>query len=64
MQQPDFWNDHEYAAQVSQKVSQLKEELANIEIIQKDLSDIKELLTLSTDGEALQLLYDKLKKKN
>ena len=64
MQQPDFWNDHEYAAQVSQKVSQLKEELASIKTIQKELSDIKELSALSTDDvNELQLLCDKLIKK-
>jgi peptide chain release factor 2 len=40
-ERPDFWNDNEKAAKISQKISELKEEIRNIEKIKKDLEEFE-----------------------
>ena len=40
---PDFWQDTEKASKVQQKISELKEEVGNLEVIKRDLEDLKVL---------------------
>lgn len=54
---PNFWEDHEKARDVSQRISVLKEELEKIESLKKDFNDLKELSEL---GQADEKLFQKL----
>lgn len=56
-QSPDFWKDHEKAVRISQKISELKEEIEKITSLKEDLSILREL------EEADESLVDKLKNK-
>jgi len=38
---PDFWQDTEKASKVQQKISEIKEEIGSLEVIKKDLEDLK-----------------------
>lgn len=60
MQRADFWDDPKNAATVSQKVSELKESVEIVELLKKELQDIKELISISDDSQELQAFYDKL----
>jgi len=65
VQKTDFWKDQSYATKISQKISELKEEIENIEIIKKELEDLKELNNLAKDEDELSselsINYDEVK---
>ncbi len=62
-QAADFWNDHQAAAAVSQKISVLKEELEVAEGLKKELQDLEELSELGqVDEGALAALQKKVEK--
>ena len=62
-QAPDFWDDHQTAAKVSQNISALKEELETIEGLKKELQDVKELSELGqVDDTALKKLDKNISK--
>ena len=63
MQAADFWNDQKNAAAVSQKVSELKEEIATAEVLEKELADLKELAGMEAAQDDLQKPYNQLEKK-
>ncbi|HLD70564.1 MAG TPA: peptide chain release factor 2 [Negativicutes bacterium] len=48
----DFWNDHQVAATISQKIAELKEELEVAESLKKEFADLKELNELGQVDEA------------
>src|SRR3989344_1906149 len=60
---PDFWSDQKNAAAISQKISEIKEELAKAESLKKELADLQELHNLSDDAKDLEGLYQTLKEK-
>lgn len=53
-QKPDFWNDHEKAAKTSQKISDLKSEIAELELLKKEASDLAELDKLAKSDESFK----------
>ncbi|MDD5145600.1 MAG: peptide chain release factor 2 [Candidatus Pacebacteria bacterium] len=57
MQKPDFWQDKEGAAKISEELANLKEEVSQIEILEKEIKDLEELANLS--DETLQEELDK-----
>ncbi len=61
MQSADFWSDQKQAADVSRKVSELKEELVVMELLKKELEDVKELRGLTDDAQDLQKPLEDLK---
>jgi len=62
-QAADFWKDNEYASGVSQKISELKEELQIAENIKKEFKDLKELSELGQiDEAAITALKKKIEK--
>ncbi len=63
MQNPDFWKDQKRAVEFSQKIAELKEGIEKIELIKKELDDLKELNDLSKDNEDLVKDYSELKEK-
>ena len=63
MQATDFWKDQKNAAKTSQKVVELKEEIEIIDLIKKELADLKELGGLSSEHEDLGKLFNILKEK-
>lgn len=63
MQGADFWRDQDNAKNISQQVSQLKEEIENSELIKKELEDLKELNTLADSTQDLEQSYHSLKVK-
>lgn len=52
-QATDFWNDHQHAASVTQKISALKDDLQLVEELKKELADLMELDLLSKTDESL-----------
>jgi len=48
---PDFWDNAREAAQKSQRLAELKEEVARIDQLRKELEDFKELLALSSGSQ-------------
>jgi len=48
---PDFWNDQQRAAVISQELSNLKEEATSFAILKKDLTDLRDLLLLLKDTQ-------------
>ncbi len=56
----DFWNDHEEATKVGQRISELKEEISKIESLKKELFDLKELSELEQIDETV---IEKFRKK-
>ena len=52
-QSEDFWKDQKNAAQISQKISVLKEEIKTVENLVKELNDLKELEALGQIEEDL-----------
>lgn len=42
-QQPEFWQDHENAAKISQEISELKEDAEFFEILQSEINDLKNI---------------------
>ncbi len=59
----NFWQNHQEAVSISQRISDLKEEVENIESIKKDLKDLQELSGLGQDVEILiSSLGNKIKK--
>lgn len=48
---PDFWDDNEKAASLSQELSDLKEEVEASQQLKKELEDVKEFANLSEDVE-------------
>ncbi len=63
MQRPDFWQDQQNAKDTSQKVSELKEEVATMEALAKELADLKELSNLgAADQAAFSALQTKIAK--
>ncbi len=63
MQKPDFWKDNVKAAEISQKIAELKEELSNTESLKKELQDLKELSSLQDNEEDLKKAYNQVKEK-
>lgn len=62
-QAPNFWNDQQEAARVSQAISSLKEELEVVESLKKELQDLKELSELGQiDESAITALKKKVEK--
>ncbi len=63
-EQPDFWKDQKNAAEISQKISELKEEIGVMELLKKELAEVKELESMSVEDEALSkefiVTYNKL----
>ena len=53
MQLPGFWNDNEKAKNISQKVSVLKEDIENNELLKKELADLVEFNSLTKEAESL-----------
>ena len=66
-QSNDFWKDHKTATEVSQKISELKEEIDNIESLKKELKDLKEFNDLASNDESMlndfNIKYTELKDK-
>jgi len=50
---PDFWKNNEDAAKTSQKISDLKNEIKNIETLKKEIDDLSELNSLGKDDEKM-----------
>lgn len=48
---PDFWDDSEKAAQQSQELSDLEEEVKAFKLLKKELNDVKEFASLSENVE-------------
>lgn len=48
---PDFWDDNEKAAQQSQELSDLEEEVEAFQSLKKELEDVKEFANLTEDVE-------------
>jgi len=48
----DFWKDNVAAAKVSQQISELKEDMEKMELLKKELADIKELNDLKKEDES------------
>ena len=48
---PDFWDDNEKAAQQSQELADLKEEVEAFQQLKKELDDVKEFANLTEDVE-------------
>lgn len=63
MQATDFWKDQKHATGVSQTVAQLKEDIKTVELIKKELTDLKELTVISEENEELEKSYSILKDK-
>lgn len=51
MQDPNFWQDSENAVKVSQRASELKEDIARLSAMVKLLADIEELYQLADDQD-------------
>lgn len=66
-QKPGFWEDNKKAAEVSQKISDLKQEISNLEFLEKEITDLKTLDALEKDDDGstadLEKRYADLKKK-
>jgi peptide chain release factor 2 len=58
-QNPDFWQDKEKAAKISQELNNLKEEIEEFEKLKRDLNDLKEL----GEEEGVEKEIEKIKKK-
>ncbi len=62
-QAPDFWNNHQAAAKISQQIAALKEELQTVEQIKKELQDLQELHGLGqVDEQAIVNLQKRIEK--
>ncbi|MSU60751.1 MAG: peptide chain release factor 2 [Candidatus Staskawiczbacteria bacterium] len=48
-----FWDDNKNASQVSQKISELKEELERIEFLKKEFTDLKAVAQMAESDETL-----------
>lgn len=53
-QRDDFWSDTEYAAEKSQEMAGLKQEIEKFVDLQKELSDLKEASNLVEEDKSLQ----------
>jgi len=66
IQKPNFWDNKELAAEVSQKISNLKAEVDESDLLKQKLYELKDLNDFAKEGdgieEALQKDYDELKK--
>lgn len=56
---PNFWNDQKNASEVSQKISELKEEIEKIRNLDRDLQDLKEFYNISKDDAGLEQEMEK-----
>ena len=54
IQKPDFWNNKEKASEISQEASDLKEEIARFQLLEKELNDLNELNNLAQTDEKLE----------
>ncbi|MEK7080624.1 MAG: peptide chain release factor 2 [Patescibacteria group bacterium] len=62
-EKPNFWNNNKTAAEISQKISELKEEIERIELLKKEVDDLAELNKLGeTDEKKLREIELKLAK--
>lgn len=67
-QKPDFWQDREKAAEISQELSDLKEEIFQTESLKKEIKDLKELNQIADESlqteleKKIESLEDKIKK--
>jgi peptide chain release factor 2 len=52
-QSSNFWDDKETAAEISQRIAELKEEVDSVEKLKKDISDLKELNGIALKDENL-----------
>jgi peptide chain release factor 2 len=53
-QKEDFWSDTEYAAEKSQELAGLKQEIQKFEALQKEFADLKEMSQLVSEDKGLQ----------
>ena len=58
---PGFWDDHENAQKVMKRISQLTGEIDAYDSIEKELADLKTLLTAAGDGQKFEDLEKKTK---
>ena len=67
VQSPDFWKNQEKAAEISQRISEIKEKINKIESLKKEFNDLKELDDLTSKDKNLlkdlTINYGKLKEK-
>ncbi len=66
-QKPNFWDDNKKAAKISQEISDLKQDIENLDFFRKEINDIKTLSGLKEDDEKflkdLEEKYSDLQKK-
>ncbi|MBT5338642.1 peptide chain release factor 2 [Candidatus Falkowbacteria bacterium] len=55
MSEPGFWNDQDNAKQISQRASDLEEEVTDWEKIKKDIYDLLEITQLDKDDQTVDL---------
>lgn len=60
--QPDFWQDREKASQISQKLADLKEEVADWEKLSREADELLEIAKLDQDDKSVTLRKDIEKK--
>ncbi|MDP3882655.1 MAG: peptide chain release factor 2, partial [Candidatus Staskawiczbacteria bacterium] len=53
-QKPNFWDNSEEAAEISQRISALKGDVESAKLLEKEIADLKELNELSKSDEGLQ----------
>jgi peptide chain release factor 2 len=63
MQEPDFWQEKEKAAEISATLNELKEEVELLGVLRKELADIEKLQDLGEKEEELEKEIEKFEKK-
>jgi len=49
-QKPDFWQDQEKASNISQEISDIKEELENIDLLEKEIQELKDFTEIADNS--------------
>jgi peptide chain release factor 2 len=63
MQEPDFWQEREKAAEISATLNELKEEVELLGVFRKELADIEKLQDLGEKEEELEKEIEKFEKR-
>lgn len=63
MQEPDFWQEKEKAAEISATLNELKEEVELLGVFRKELTDIEKLQDLGEKEEELEKEIEKFEKR-